>query len=209
MCFAMKYLKIRIHNSVNIRISADFYLLLACMILLLPAKWVIAFYAAAMVHELFHAVTLLALGGSITELSFKAGGIYMAAVCEGAVKQIVCSLAGPLGGLFCLLLAEKFPEMALCGLVHSLYNLLPLWPLDGGRVLRLILDAMCPHKSHQIEGYIRKIFLILGLLAVLWLGIYFRSGIFFWICGISVLANSMKNTLQRRKEQDTIGLPKK
>lgn len=56
-----------------------------------------------------------------------------------AWKEALCALAGPVGSFSVVLLAEYFPEAALFGLVQGLYNLLPVYPLDGGRILRCLL----------------------------------------------------------------------
>ena len=194
-------LKMRDRNPLNIRICADFYLLLASMILLLPLKWVMAFYAAAAVHEIFHGITMAALGGRIFELRLKACGVYMVGECEGMWNQILCSLAGSLGGLSCLFLAKCFPEVALCALVQSLYNLLPLWPLDGGRILRLVLQEICPHLAQRAEECVRIVFLITGILAALWYAVYSRASIFFYAFVISVLLKSIKTPCKAGKKR--------
>ena len=194
-------LMMRDRNPLNIRICADFYLLLASMILLFPLKWVMAFYAAATVHEIFHGLTMTVLGGRISELTLKASGIYMVGECEGGWNQILCSIAGPLGGLSCLLCVKWFPEVAVCALVQSLYNLLPLWPLDGGRILRLVLQEICPYKAQQVEGGVRIFILFAGVLAALWCIIHFRAGVIFFAFAISVLLKSVKTPCKARKKR--------
>ena len=182
----------RYREGMNIRIFADFYLLLASMILLLPLRWVIGFYVAAAVHEVCHGAAMVALGGSISELSLRAGGIYMAGECEGAWKRIICSAAGPLGALVCLLFLKWFPEISVCALVQSMYNLLPLWPLDGGRILRMVLEEICPYKVQRIERILRMNFAVLGFIAAVWCAVFFRMGGLLLALGISVLVKSVK-----------------
>ena len=65
-------------------------------------------------------------------------------------KQILSILAGPLGSIFLLLLYPAVPKIAVCGLFHGLYNLIPVLPLDGGRILQLVLYRVYPDRTDNI-----------------------------------------------------------
>lgn len=54
-------------------------------------------------------------------------------------EAVICALSGPLGGLLLTLTIGYLPRLALCALVQSIFNLLPFYPLDGGRALRAML----------------------------------------------------------------------
>ena len=60
------------------------------------------------------------------------------------LKEFVCILAGPVGGFVMLLFVRWLPRTAVCCLVHSMYNLLPVYPLDGGRALRIVVSTCVP-----------------------------------------------------------------
>lgn len=54
-------------------------------------------------------------------------------------EESVCAISGPLGSLLILLFARQLPLVAVCVVIQSLYNLLPIYPLDGGRALKCLL----------------------------------------------------------------------
>ena len=132
------------NQKIYIEITAGALILCAAMILILPIQWLIAAVLAAMFHELCHGLTTILLGGKIESVTIGGRGAVMKATLLSAPKEIVASLAGPVGSLSLLLLAKWMPRTAICGLVHGIYNLIPLIPLDGGRILRGIIYCILP-----------------------------------------------------------------
>lgn len=115
-------------------------ILLALLLLTCPLRWLAASILAAAFHELCHLGAVKLLGGQA--LSFRAGA--RGAVLEveelGPGQEALAAAAGPAGSLLLLLLAGPFPNLALCGLGQGLFNLLPVFPLDGGRILLRVLE---------------------------------------------------------------------
>jgi Zn-dependent protease/CBS domain-containing protein len=118
----------------------------------------VAFFSCIVLHELGHAVVARATGLPMRGITlFIFGGVAeMTEEPKSAGGEFVMAIAGPvvsaiLGGVFLLLWAvgsaASWPEPALVAFKYLgainvmllLFNLVPAFPLDGGRVLRSIL----------------------------------------------------------------------
>lgn len=180
-------------------------ILAAFWVLVLPLKWLAAAVIAAAVHEAFHFAAVQLCGGRVTAFGVAAGGAVMAAEDLSPAKQLICSLAGPIGGLVLLLAAKWIPLVAICSFVLSAYNLLPIFPLDGGRALCIALKIMfSPQTAKTVETVIRTAFLTLLTAAAVVLGYYFKLGVLALILPVSVIVK--KNSLQTEAITSTIGL---
>ena len=134
------------------RIEVDNSAFFFCCILILtvPLNWFVAAMFAAVVHEFFHAAAICMTGGHICRLRIGILGAEMEAAIPGRSEEIISAMAGPCGSFLLLLLCHSFPRISICGLVQGLYNLLPLYPLDGGRALLHILMSICPKSAERI-----------------------------------------------------------
>lgn len=128
----------------KVSISPAAFLLLAGLMLLLPLQWVVAVLMAVLIHECFHAVAVFLLGGRIHRIFIGATGAVLETTPLSNGRELLAALAGPIGSGLLLFLASHFPRLAICGAVHCAYNLIPLFPLDGGRVLRSLLFWLFP-----------------------------------------------------------------
>jgi Zn-dependent protease len=120
-------------------VGAGALILCAAGILLLPLRWLLALLLAGTVHELFHMAALCLLNVPIHTVHIGFRGAYISTAPMSPRQEILASAAGPAGSLVLILFLRFFPELALCGLVQGLYNLLTLYPGDGGRIQRCIL----------------------------------------------------------------------
>ena len=93
------------------------------------------------------------------------------------VQELFCALAGPMGSFLLVLLVRIFPEISICALVQGIYNLIPVCPLDGGRVVRSVLSILIPDRQERVMKWIRNltclIIICLGLIGFWYLKLGF------------------------------------
>ena len=149
-------------------VTGGFYLSSALLLLLFPLNWLIAAAIAAAFHEFCHYISLRLFHIRILSVTVKASGIYMHTEPLSPGKEFLCALAGPIGGGSLILLGKWLPRTALCAIIYALYNLLPVYPLDGGRALRCGARILLPPKWAEalcsaIEIVVAAFLLIAGL----------------------------------------------
>lgn len=122
----------------ELEITAGFYLGAALAIMLLPWNVLLSFTGAAVFHELCHITALGCFRIPVRQIKL---GMFGAKIVIGTLtsgQELLCAVAGPAGSLFLILFAKQLPILALFGLFQGVFNLLPIYPLDGGRMLRSI-----------------------------------------------------------------------
>ena len=145
------------------------------VILLFPLSWIIAIVVAAFIHEMGHYIAVRCCGRKISKFKIGLTGALLETGDLSAGQEFLCTLAGPLAGLLPMLVMQWVPRVAFCALIQSLFNLLPIYPLDGGRCLRCLARLLSlPEKCCTILGYL--VLCALTLLAI-YGTIAFRLGI--------------------------------
>lgn len=146
------------------RLSAGAILLLSALYFFGGFISLSALLLAAAVHELGHIIIIKLLGGGIKSLSFEASGMCMS-LCgiNSAASEAAALLAGPAAGLIFALICSYFGvktanrlllECAGYGILLTAYNLLPALPLDGGRMVYIMLSRVLGcEKAEKILGY--------------------------------------------------------
>lgn len=159
-------------------IGPGIYIFLATMLLLLPPVWIFSVFLAALVHELFHWAAVCLCGGRVLQITVDAGGIRMDIAPLPPGRELICALAGPLGSGVLACFVHRMPVVGLCALVQGIFNLLPVYPLDGGRAVRSMLMMFLPTEraerlSHVAGGVLLLCMLFLGV----WCMLRFSTGI--------------------------------
>ena len=148
-----------------IEVTAGFCILWALLLLVLPLNLLLAAMGAALFHELCHGLAIYATGGKITRLTIGAGGMVMETTPMPPEKEALCALAGPAGSFLLASLYFRIPMVAVCGMVQGCFNILPLYPLDGGRAMKCLLEWLFPVQAEKIRKFVE--ILTLAFLLVL------------------------------------------
>lgn len=191
------------------RIDPWVWFLWALMMLVLPLNWLGAAVAGAVWHELCHYLVLLALGGRGYALHMGIWGVRMDTSPLTPGKELLCALAGPVGSILLSGLSPIFPRTALCALVQGLFNLLPVFPLDGGRILRCFCLLFFPAEQLRICRW-AEILAVSGVAGgCLWAAFRWDLGFspVIFPCFLFARGFLRKNTLHCGQSGGTIVLP--
>lgn len=123
------------------------------MLLILPLPWLTSILLAAVIHEVCHLIALKFCGVNIYRIHIKTHGAVIETEALSSLKELICAAAGPAGSFLCLIFMRHFPMLALCGLLQGSYNLLPIYPLDGGRIVHAFTVILFPHHAEAICKY--------------------------------------------------------
>ena len=129
-------------ERLRILIAPDTCIVWALMLLVFPLPWILSWFFAAFVHEVCHCLAVVLCGYRLKEIALGAWGAQILTEEMPPLALITCVLAGPIGGLLLTAFSIRLPIAALCALIQSSYNLLPIYPLDGGRALKTILCTL-------------------------------------------------------------------
>ena len=129
---------LRVVERISIRVQTKSLLIFALCMYLVPLQWIVAWLSAVMIHELGHCVLLYILGGRIVSFQISSFGCKIESTAVTDIQELFCIMAGPIFALSTLFFSCYIPRITLCALVQSFYNLLPIYPLDGGRLIRVL-----------------------------------------------------------------------
>lgn len=146
--------------------------------------WLMLF---ALIHECAHMITGLLLNLKPKSLEIEPFGVSV--IFEGyknsEIKKIIIAIAGPvmnfiLAGSFSLIDLEAKTIIINSNLLLGLFNLVPIYPLDGGRILKYVLKVK--NDGFEIETIINKtsniLMIILTILSSVLILIYKNIGLF-------------------------------
>lgn len=130
------------HHNTLFTVEPSFFILLALSLVIIPAQWVLGWLFATCVHELSHYLSIKLFRLRIFQVRIGKTGILMETETMKAHQELFCALAGPIGALSILPFAKVIPHAAVCAAVQSCFNMLPFFPMDGGRAILSILHII-------------------------------------------------------------------
>ena len=167
-----------------------FFFCLAWIVFTQSSLALLCVMTAVALHECGHIFAYLCAHVIIDEIHLQPFGVRITIRNESLIRprtQLLCALAGPAVNWLCVFVfwlistIIAIPEWCwlffLSSLFLGLFNLLPIMPLDGSRILGVILSAIFQEHVAQVIGA--------------WISLIFGMGVFAF--GIFVLIDSGMN----------------
>ena len=168
----------------RLNIDPTALLIFAAVVYFRSMKDLLAMLLAALAHELGHIAALSVMGERITAFSFEKSGFAMEYAEElSAFALIIAALMGPVTGVVYTALASALSNdahdfwrvSADMSLLLSVYNLLPVSPLDGGRACTAACClALGSKRGEKTAGVIAASVKTLMLIAGIYLALKYR-----------------------------------
>ncbi|MED1792546.1 M50 family metallopeptidase [Brevibacillus nitrificans] len=150
--------------GVRIRIHLLFWAVIGLSIMTGHFLEVLTLFVIVLIHEIGHVAMARELGWTVTEVQLLPfGGVATMedAYATDPLDEIVVALAGPFLNVVMMAVSYLFwytgiwtEEWAYFFLISNvtiaLFNLLPIWPLDGGRIVQAILCWVMPYRQAAI-----------------------------------------------------------
>lgn len=128
-----------------VRVSPAGLIFWSFLFFMLPEREAAALLVPVAVHEAGHLLSIKLLGFKIHSINLELTGLKIEySRNESTAEELAVAAAGPLAGIGLWLLCDFTGAELMAGvsLLLSIFNLLPIYPLDGGRICRLGLGAV-------------------------------------------------------------------
>ncbi len=144
----------------KIKVDLKIFLIIILYILTKNIKVFAISFIFILLHELGHAITGIILGLKIKKININVFGLSIEFENYGKERinnKIIIDMAGPTINIITFIIAVIFKneEIAYINILLAIINLLPIYPLDGGRIVKNLL--LKSHNYKQVVGYTEKI----------------------------------------------------
>ncbi len=144
----------------KIKVDLKIFLIIILYILTKNIEVFAMSFIFILLHELGHAITGITLGLKIKKININVFGLSIEFENYGKERinnKIIIDTAGPAINIISFIVAVIFKnkEIAYINILLAIINLLPIYPLDGGRIVKNLL--LKKHNYKQVVGYTEKI----------------------------------------------------
>ena len=170
------------------KIHYSFLLILLLAFLIGLAKEIIVILFVLLIHELGHLLFLKLFKNNISQITlYPFGGVIAYDNKNDFIYKAFLITSGGVIFNFLFYLIFKIMGLSLLWNVNLYFlflNLIPIYPLDGGRLFILSLSLLLPLRLSKIIGYVTSIVISIVLGIILFLnfsGVYLLFFLFFFI----------------------------
>lgn len=131
----------------RIDISPAFVAFLCAYYYFDPLKTFVPFLISAALHETGHLAALFCCRVKIHSIKVRMSGAQIVTEPIPYFKELLVTISGPaVNFALFLIFQSKDPLMAFLNFCLVGYNLLPVYPLDGGRAINALLHILLPQR---------------------------------------------------------------
>lgn len=144
----------------KIKVDLKIFLIIILYILTQNIEVFAMSFIFILLHELGHAITGIILGLKIKKININVFGLSIEFENYGKERinnKIIIDMAGPFINIISFIIAVIFKneEIVYINILLAIINLLPIYPLDGGRIVKNLL--LKKHNYKQVINYTEKI----------------------------------------------------
>ncbi|MBQ9267795.1 MAG: M50 family metallopeptidase [Clostridia bacterium] len=134
------------------------------------------FYLFAIFHELAHILIALIFRIKVQEIALLPVGVCAKFdYIDHTIKETIIAAAGPLFSIVVGLISKDL-QIRNVNFAIAFLNLIPLYPLDGGRLLRGAMQMFFGYKKSIVfSNYLAKVLLVGLAIAGIALAVYFKN----------------------------------